>query len=165
MKMFKRRIGHPHQFYELGFDCLARCSSCTRRRIECRPWSYHFFLSTDMTDPTTRIKTNSTTSIVKKTKKNNTSCFLLLQRERGLNRNTTCIWYVQVWELKLYFYPSARAFLKSEKKAGSRKKTNVPPSWFCALVFGSWNTKISWVVLLSRWWKNVLMAFICTEYV
>ena len=68
MKMFKRRIGHPHQFYELGFDCLARCSSCTRRRIECRPWSYHFFLSTDMTDPTTRIKTNSTTSIVKKNK-------------------------------------------------------------------------------------------------
>ena len=25
----------------------------------------------------------------------------------GLNRNTTCIWYVEVWELKLYFYPSA----------------------------------------------------------
>ena len=31
---------------------------------------------------------------------------LLLQRERGLNRNT-CIGYVEVWELKLCFYPSA----------------------------------------------------------
>ena len=37
---------------------------------------------------------------------------LLLQRERGLNRNTTCICYVEVWELKLYFYPSAGGFTK-----------------------------------------------------
>ena len=40
---------------------------------------------------------------------------LLLQRERGLNRNT-CIWYVDVWELKLYFYPSAGGFKKKKKK-------------------------------------------------
>ena len=35
--------------------------------------------------------------------------------ERGLNRNT-CIWYVEVWELKLYFYPSAWG-LKKKRKA------------------------------------------------
>ena len=34
----------------------------------------------------------------------------------GLNRNTTCIWYVEVWEPKLYFYPSARGFKKKKKK-------------------------------------------------
>ena len=28
---------------------------------------------------------------------------LLFQRERGLNRNTTCIVYIEVWEVKLYF--------------------------------------------------------------
>ena len=36
----------------------------------------------------------------------------MLQRERGFNRNTSTrylirTWYVEVWELKLYFYPSA----------------------------------------------------------
>ena len=31
----------------------------------------------------------------------------MLHRERGLNRNTTCTRYVQVWALKLDFYPSA----------------------------------------------------------
>ena len=40
---------------------------------------------------------------------------LLLQRERGLNRNT-CIWYVLVWGLKLYFYPSAGGYKKNRKK-------------------------------------------------
>ena len=40
---------------------------------------------------------------------------LLLQRERGLNRNT-CIRYVQVWELKLYFYPSAGGLKKKQNK-------------------------------------------------
>ena len=40
---------------------------------------------------------------------------LLLQLERGLNRNT-CIWYVEEWELKLYFYPSARGLKKTKKK-------------------------------------------------
>ena len=38
---------------------------------------------------------------------------LLLKRERGLNRNTTCIWYVEVWELKLYFYQSAGGVARS----------------------------------------------------
>ena len=51
---------------------------------------------------------------------------LLLQRERGLNRNT-CIWYVEVWELKLYFYPSARG-LKKEKRKKVRLKS--PPVGF-----------------------------------
>ena len=32
------------------------------------------------------------------------------------NRNTPCIWYVQVRELKLYFYPSAEGFEKKKKK-------------------------------------------------
>ena len=40
---------------------------------------------------------------------------LFLQREGGLNRNT-CIWYVEVWELKLYFYPSAGGFKKKKRK-------------------------------------------------
>ena len=39
-----------------------------------------------------------------------------LQRERGFNRNTTCIWYVEEWELKLSFYPSAGGFKKMKKK-------------------------------------------------
>ena len=32
------------------------------------------------------------------------------------HRNATCIWYVEVWELKLYFYPSARGLKKKKKK-------------------------------------------------
>ena len=34
---------------------------------------------------------------------------VLSQRERGLYRNT-CISYVEVWELKLYFYPSGGGY-------------------------------------------------------
>ena len=30
--------------------------------------------------------------------------------------NTTCMWYVEVWELQLYFYPSAGGFKKKKKK-------------------------------------------------
>ena len=34
----------------------------------------------------------------------------------GLNWNTTCIWYVEVWEPKIDFYPSAGGFEKKKKK-------------------------------------------------
>ena len=45
---------------------------------------------------------------------------MLLQRERGFNRNT-CIWYVEVWDLKLYIYPSAvrwKKYTREYKKEG-----------------------------------------------
>ena len=38
-------------------------------------------------------------------------------RSVGLNWHTTCIWYVEVWKLKLYFYPSAGRFKKKAKSA------------------------------------------------
>ena len=34
-----------------------------------------------------------------------------------------CIWYVKVWEPKLYFYPSAGGFKKKKKKSSEAKPT------------------------------------------
>ena len=42
------------------------------------------------------------------------TCAGSMQQERGLNRNTPCILYVEVWELMLYFYPSAGGFKKQK---------------------------------------------------
>ena len=61
----------PHQFYKFWLDFFTRCSSCTSRRIECRPYGVFFFLSRDMTDPTTRKKNKIDQNYSKKTKKSN----------------------------------------------------------------------------------------------
>ena len=43
--------------------------------------------------------------------------------ERGLNRNTICIWYVEVWD-----YPSAGGFKKNEKKNKAKHGPDVKKS-------------------------------------
>ena len=70
--MFKHRIGHALINFtnELGLDFSTRCSSCTSRRIECRPYGVFFFFSRDVTDPTTR-KNKIDQNHRKKLKKNN----------------------------------------------------------------------------------------------
>ena len=40
-------------------------------------------------------------------------------KRRAINAHTTCIWYVEVWELNRYFYPSAGGF-ELEKKLKKR---------------------------------------------
>ena len=69
LKMFRRRIGHaPINFTNLDLIFFTRCSSCTSRRIECRPYGVFFLFFRDMTDPTPRKKQNRPKlRIVKKT--------------------------------------------------------------------------------------------------
>ena len=52
----------------------------------------------------------------------------MLQRERGFNRNTSTrylirTWYVEVWELKLYFYPSDEDKKKKKKNGRNTAST------------------------------------------
>ena len=41
--------------------------------------------------------------------------------------NTACIWYMEVWELKLYFYPSAGGFKKKKEKKLYENTASEPP--------------------------------------
>ena len=66
---------------------------------------------------------------------------LLLQRERGLGRTTTCIRDVEVWKLTLYFYPSAGGFTKKKKE----KKSTRAHAWqkHSSIQYQVWGTNIT----------------------
>ena len=78
---------------------------------------------------------------------------LLLHRERGLNRNTKCIWYVEVWELKLYFYPSAGGL---QKKTKTKTKTSHRKRRLYRLVPGTNQKKLYSGVL-----RSIIYTSIC----